>query len=69
MLISDSAYEAGMARLRAAAATEHGPLSEQALDLLVLRSSSETSERWGDPGTSGGQHVIACVKKRSGGLP
>jgi ubiquinone/menaquinone biosynthesis C-methylase UbiE len=44
MLISDSAYEAGLARLRAAAATEHGPVID-ILDLLVLRSASETGGR------------------------
>jgi hypothetical protein len=44
MLISDSAYEAGLARLRTAAATEHGPVVDT-LDLLVLRSASETGER------------------------
>lgn len=38
------AYETGMARLRAAAATEHGPVIDT-LDLLVLRSASETGER------------------------
>ena len=42
--ISDSAYETAMARLRAAAATEHGPVIDT-LDLLVLRSASETGER------------------------
>jgi len=41
MLISDSAYEAGLVRLRAAAATEHGPVIDT-LDLLVLRTVSET---------------------------
>ncbi len=35
-LISDAAYEAGLARLRAAAATETGPVVDT-LDLLVLR--------------------------------
>lgn len=44
MLISDSAYEAGLARLRAAAATERGPVID-ILDLLVLRSASETGGR------------------------
>ena len=39
-LISDSAYEAGLARLRAAAAIEHGPVSDT-LDLLVLRSAGQ----------------------------
>lgn len=38
MLISDDAYEAGLARLRAAAATQHGPVIDT-IDLLVLRAS------------------------------
>jgi hypothetical protein len=37
MLISDAEYDAGLARLRAAADTEPGPVID-ALDLLVLRS-------------------------------
>jgi ubiquinone/menaquinone biosynthesis C-methylase UbiE len=37
MLITDSAYEAGLARLRAAAATHQGPVIDT-LDLLVLRA-------------------------------
>lgn len=37
MLIDDRAYEAGLARLHAAAATEHGPVVDS-LDLLVLRN-------------------------------
>lgn len=37
MLITDSAYQAGLARLRAAAATQQGPVID-ALDLLVLRA-------------------------------
>jgi SAM-dependent methyltransferase len=36
MLISDRAYEAGLERLRAAAVTEEGPVTDT-LDLLVLR--------------------------------
>ena len=40
MLISDSAYQAGLARLRAAAAIEHGPVIDT-LDLLVLRSAAK----------------------------
>ncbi len=35
-LISDDAYAAGLARMRAAAATETGPVIDR-LDLLVLR--------------------------------
>jgi hypothetical protein len=42
MLITDSAYEAGLARLRAAAATQQGPVIDT-LDLLVLRASNATS--------------------------
>ena len=37
MLISDDAYQAGLARLRAAAATQPGPVIDS-LDLLVLRA-------------------------------
>ena len=37
MLITDSAYQAGLARLRAAAATQQGPVIDT-LDLLVLRA-------------------------------
>lgn len=37
MLITDTAYEAGLARLHAAAATEQGPVIDT-LDLLVLKS-------------------------------
>lgn len=37
MLISDDAYEAGLARLRAAAASQPGPVIDT-LDLLVLRA-------------------------------
>jgi SAM-dependent methyltransferase len=37
MLITDDAYQAGMARLRAAAATQRGPVIDT-LDLLVLRA-------------------------------
>ncbi|MCK9900768.1 hypothetical protein MXD63_11835 [Frankia sp. Cpl3] len=33
--ISDTAYEAGLARLRAAAETEHGPVVDT-MDLLVF---------------------------------
>jgi hypothetical protein len=44
MLISESAYEAGLARLRAAAAIEHGPVIDT-LDLLVLRSPAKRGER------------------------
>jgi hypothetical protein len=36
MLITDSAYQAGLTRLRAAAATQQGPVIDT-LDLLVLR--------------------------------
>lgn len=36
-LITDDAYQAGLARLRAAAATQHGPVIDT-LDLLVLRA-------------------------------
>jgi ubiquinone/menaquinone biosynthesis C-methylase UbiE len=60
-LISDSAYEAGLARLRAAAAIEHGPVIDT-LDLLVLRSASErgkrlTAHRWNNspPSSSPGR--------------
>jgi hypothetical protein len=42
MLITDSAYEAGLARLRAAAATEQGPVIDT-LDLLVLRADRATT--------------------------
>ena len=37
MLITDGAYQAGLARLRAAAATQQGPVIDT-LDLLVLRA-------------------------------
>ncbi len=37
MLITDDAYQAGLARLRAEAATQHGPVIDT-LDLLVLRA-------------------------------
>lgn len=37
MLVSDDAYQAGLARLRAAAATQRGPVIDT-LDLLVLRA-------------------------------
>jgi SAM-dependent methyltransferase len=40
MLISDSAYEAGLARLRAAAAVQQGPVVDT-LDLLVLQAGDE----------------------------
>ena len=39
MLITDDAYEAGLARLRAAAATQPGPVIDT-LDLLVLRAAT-----------------------------
>jgi SAM-dependent methyltransferase len=42
MLISDSAYQAGLARLRAAAAIEQGPVIDT-LDLLVLRAGDTAS--------------------------
>ena len=42
MLITDDAYEAGLARLRAAAATQPGPVID-ALDLLVLRARHATA--------------------------
>jgi hypothetical protein len=38
MLITDDAYEAGLARLRAAATTQPGPVIDT-LDLLVLRAN------------------------------
>jgi hypothetical protein len=38
MLISDDAYQAGLARLCAAATIEHGPVIDT-LDLLVLRAN------------------------------
>ncbi len=41
MLISDDAYQAGLARLRAAAATQPGPVIDT-LDLLVLRAGRTT---------------------------
>lgn len=41
-LITDSAYRAGLARLRAAATTQQGPVIDT-LDLLVLHNSSATS--------------------------
>lgn len=37
MLITDRAYQAGLTRLRAAAATQRGPVIDT-LDLLVLRA-------------------------------
>jgi SAM-dependent methyltransferase len=42
MLITDSAYQAGLARLRAAAATQQGPVTDT-LDLLVLRADRATA--------------------------
>lgn len=42
MLITDSAYEAGLARLRAAATTQQGPVIDT-LDLLVLRAGRATA--------------------------
>jgi SAM-dependent methyltransferase len=42
MLITDSAYRAGLARLRAAAATQQGPVIDS-LDLLVLRAGRATA--------------------------
>lgn len=42
MLISDEAYEAGLARLRAAATTQPGPVIDT-LDLLVLRAGRATA--------------------------
>jgi ubiquinone/menaquinone biosynthesis C-methylase UbiE len=42
MLITDSAYQAGLARLRAAAATQQGPVIDT-LDLLVLRADLATA--------------------------
>jgi SAM-dependent methyltransferase len=44
MLITDSAYQAGLTRLRAAAATEHGPVIDT-LDLLVLRASRAPAKK------------------------
>jgi ubiquinone/menaquinone biosynthesis C-methylase UbiE len=41
MLITDDAYQAGLARLRAAATTEPGPVIDT-LDLLVLRAGRAT---------------------------
>lgn len=38
-LISDAAYQAGLARLRAAAATDTGPVIDS-LDLLVLHNTA-----------------------------
>lgn len=42
MLITDSAYQAGLARLRAAAASQQGPVIDT-LDLLVLRAGRATA--------------------------
>jgi ubiquinone/menaquinone biosynthesis C-methylase UbiE len=42
VLITDNAYEAGLARLRAAAATQQGPVIDT-LDLLVLRADRATA--------------------------
>lgn len=42
MLISDSSWEAGLARLRAAARTQSGPVTDT-LDLLVLRNAHPTA--------------------------
>lgn len=42
MLISDSAWQAGLARLRAAATTQPGPVTDT-LDLLVLRNGRATA--------------------------
>jgi ubiquinone/menaquinone biosynthesis C-methylase UbiE len=42
MLITDDAYEAGLARLHAAAATQPGPVIDT-LDLLVLRAGRATA--------------------------
>jgi SAM-dependent methyltransferase len=42
MLITNSAYEAGLARLRAAAATQQGPVIDT-LDLLVLRANATST--------------------------
>ena len=42
MLITDDAYQAGLARLRLAAATQQGPVIDT-LDLLVLRASHATA--------------------------
>lgn len=42
MLIANSAYEAGLARLRLAAATQQGPIIDT-LDLLVLRADRATA--------------------------
>jgi hypothetical protein len=44
MLISDRAYEAGRARLRAASAIQPGPVID-VLDLLVLRAAASTSAK------------------------
>lgn len=44
MLVTDSAYQAGLARLRAAAATQQGPVIDT-LDLLVLRADRATANR------------------------
>jgi ubiquinone/menaquinone biosynthesis C-methylase UbiE len=43
-LITDSAYQAGLARLRAAAVTEHGPVIDT-LDLLVLRAGRAPAKK------------------------
>ena len=42
LLITDSAYQAGLARLRAVAATQQGPVIDT-LDLLVLRADRATA--------------------------
>jgi SAM-dependent methyltransferase len=76
MLISDEAYEAGLARLRAAATTQPGPVIDT-LDLLVLRAGRATAtapppaspaagktqnDQFG-PGTGGraGNHMAAPI--------
>ena len=51
MLISDSAYEAGVARLRAAAATEDGPVIGT-LDLLVTKVGQRNGRTSAVPRTS-----------------
>lgn len=58
-LISDTAYQAGLARLRAAAAIDTGPVTDT-LDLLVLRNAG-TRARDGDdaPSQSHGYTVQA----------
>jgi hypothetical protein len=48
MLITDSAYQAGLARLHAAAASQQGPVVDT-LDLLVLRADRATQPHHHQP--------------------